>query len=252
MGTQIGYANWRRAWDDYDAKARALARAPGVVRVCELGGGANPALPLSFIRQHGLDYSVVDVSAQELAKAPAEYNKVQADVTSADLSLPSYDLVLSQFLAEHVHEPRRFHANVLSMLKPGGRALHFFPTLYGPPFALNSLLPERLTERLLLRLQPFREPEGAHGKFRAYYRWCRGPTRRQVQRLERVGFEVEDYVGYFGHGYFDRVRSLGRAEQGVTSMLLRWPVPALTTYAIVALRRAVPEAGPSGESPEVS
>lgn len=240
MKTQIKYANWERAWYDYDAKARALAQTPGVVRVCELGGGANPLLPLSFIRQHGLDYSVVDVSAQELAKAPPEYNKVQADVTSADFSLRSYDLVLSQALAEHVREPKKFHANVLAMLKPGGRALHLFPTLYGTPFVLNLLFPERLTERLLLYLQPFREPEGAHGKFPAYYRWCRGPTRRQIRRLEQVGFEVEAYLGYFGHGYYDRVPPLVPVEQRVTSLLLRSPVPALTTYAVVALRRAVP------------
>ena len=39
-------------------------------RVADIGGGANPLLDEAFVRRHGLDYAVLDVSAAELAKAP--------------------------------------------------------------------------------------------------------------------------------------------------------------------------------------
>ena len=45
-------------------------------------------------------------------------------------------------LAEHVPDGYRFHSNLFELLKPGGVAFHFMPTLYSPPFVINRLLPE--------------------------------------------------------------------------------------------------------------
>ena len=144
---------------------------------------------------------------------------------------------MSAFLAEHVADARALHRSVYAALRPGGTALHTFPTLYEPAFMVNRVLPERVMEPLLRRVQPGREPEGEHAKFRAYYRWCRGPTRRQLRRLESVGFQVLDYVGYFGHGYFGPLKPLDRVEQALSHALVRRPLPALTSYATVTLRR---------------
>jgi hypothetical protein len=232
------YRYWFDLWTDHPGQAVALATTAGVERVCELGGGANPLIPLELIERCGLDHEVADVSAAELAKAPAGYRTVVLDATSEALAARGpYDLVVSAFLAEHVEDARAFHASVYAALRPGGIALHTFPTLYEPTFVINRVVPERAVEPLLRRVQPGREPEGDHGKFRAYYRWCRGPTRRQVRRLEGVGFEVLDYVGYFGHGYFGPLRPLDRAEQALSHALVRRPLPVLTSYATVTLRR---------------
>ena len=207
--------------------------------MCELGGGANPIIPLDLIAERGLEHEIVDISAAELAKAPEGYRTVQADATSPDFAARgAYDLIVTAFLAEHVRDSRAFHSTVHSALRPGGLAFHVFPTLYEPTFFANLILPERLTDPLLQRIQPGREPEGVKGKFRAYYRWCRGPTRRQIRRFERVGFEVVDYVGYFGHGYFEKLRPLDRVEQAVSRALTLHPVAALTSYGTVVLRRA--------------
>jgi 2-polyprenyl-3-methyl-5-hydroxy-6-metoxy-1,4-benzoquinol methylase len=239
MASVVRYASWELVWTALPDAVRRLAARPDVGRVCDLGGGANPILDLDFIAAHDLRYEILDASAEELAKAPAGYATVLADATAADMGSRHgpYDLVASAFVAEHVSDPARFHANVHRMLRPGGHAVHVFPTLYEPAFALNLLVPERLTERLLHRVQPGREAHGAHGKFRAHYRWCRGPSRRQLARLRRVGFEIVDYVGYFGHGYFERIAALERVEQRVVRALVRHPVAALTSYACVILRR---------------
>jgi 2-polyprenyl-3-methyl-5-hydroxy-6-metoxy-1,4-benzoquinol methylase len=236
----ISYRHWLEVWSDFPARARELASATGVRRVCELGGGANPMLDLEFIAAHGLEYDVVDISEEELGKAPPGYRTVQADATSPAFAREHgpYDVIVSAFLAEHVADPRGFHASVHDALAPGGFALHTFPTLYEPAFVLNRLIPERVAEPLLLRVQSDRVAEGSHGKFDAYYRWCRGPTQRQVDRFEALGFEVVEYVGYFGHDYLAPVPPLNRLEQRLAHALVRRPVAALTSYATVLLRRS--------------
>jgi hypothetical protein len=136
-----------------------------------------------------------------------------------------------------VRSPRTFHQNIWNMLRPGGVALHLFPPLSTLPFAFNRLMPAVLTERLLLRTQSFRHPGGRHGKFKAHYRWCRGPTRRQLARLEDVGFTVVAYTGYFGHGYYLNVGRLHRLEQAKARGLMRRRAMNLTSYALVLLQR---------------
>jgi hypothetical protein len=77
----IRYEHWKWAYENYNAFLHSLALRPNVRRVLDVGGGARPTLPLDFIQKHGLDYTVVDISDTELAKAPAEYHKVCADIT---------------------------------------------------------------------------------------------------------------------------------------------------------------------------
>src|ERR1700721_1406514 len=62
--------------------------------------------------------------------------------TDAALLWESYDLVFSKMLCEHLPDARTFHANCLRLLRPGARAVHFFPTLYTLPFVANRLIPE--------------------------------------------------------------------------------------------------------------
>lgn len=234
---QIRYELWDTAWDRFTAQARDLVARDEVRRVCEVGAGANPALPPELLREHHVDYVLLDASQEELDKASDDYVKVCGDFTDSRPPVEGpFDLVLSRFVAEHIADPRGFHANVRSLLAVGGVAVHFFSTLYALPFLVNRALPERLMSALLLRLQPGRVSSGHHAKFPAYYRWCRGPTSRQVRRFEEIGFETQEYVGYFGHGYYDGVRILDSLVQRSADATVRHPVPALTSYAMVILR----------------
>jgi 2-polyprenyl-3-methyl-5-hydroxy-6-metoxy-1,4-benzoquinol methylase len=239
IAPMVRYAGWFDVWTDFPETVRRFAGRPEVARVCDLGGGANPILTLEEIGRLGLRYEVVDVSPGELAKTPEGYATVQADALDPAFGPAHgpYDLITSGFVAEHMPDPARFHANVRAALAPGGFAIHAFPTLYEPAFVANRLLPERVADPILRRLQGGREAQGAHGKFHAYYRWCRGPSRRQLRRLRAAGFEVVEYVGYFGHGYFGPVKPLDRLEQRLSEALERRPVAALTSYACVVLRR---------------
>jgi SAM-dependent methyltransferase len=242
----VRHGFWPEAWLEFDGLFDWLCNQPTVAKVCEVGGGANPALSLDFIVERGLDHALIDVSKAELAKAPSGYRKIVADIADPAFAIDeSFDLVVSAFLAEHVARPATFHANILRILPPGGFALHLFPTLYALPFLVNRVLPESITERILLRLQGFRQAEGNAGKFKAYYRWCRGPGRHQIRRLRDSGFDVVSYTGYFGHGYYRHFPVLDRAEDRKARFLVKHPQSALTSYALVLLRRRGGERGDS-------
>lgn len=227
------YARWDLIGEHYLHMVHAIAAEPRVSRVCEIGAGANPSLSPDFIELHSLDYLIVDVSESELAKAPAGYQTGLADLTAAQFDREAFDLVVSRFVVEHIAAPVSFHRNIIHALVRGGRCVHLFSTLYGLPALVNQLLPERLSERALLRMQPARVPTGSEPKFPARYRWCRGPSAKQLSRLGRVGFVVEDYVGYFGHQYFDHWPTAKRANEWLTGLQLRHPLPLLTSYALV-------------------
>ncbi len=208
---------------------------PGMA-ICEIGGGANPLLSRDERERLGLTYTLMDIDPDELAKAPDDLHKIALDITSRPLP-QTFDIVVSKHLAEHVSDPEPMHRHIGAMLRPGGVAIHFFPTLYSAPFVLNRLIPERLAQRILLHLQPCRAKGGQHGKFPAYYRWCRGPTRHQIRRLLSTGLEVDEYIASFGHAYYAGAPLLQRLENAKTRCLLRHPIAHLTSYAIVVLRR---------------
>ena len=70
-----------------------------------------------------------------------------------------------------------------------------------------------------------------------YYSWCRGPSDRQLRRLESVGFAVLRYTGYYGHGFYERFAPLAAAQRAFNSLMLAHPLPAMTSFALVVLRR---------------
>jgi SAM-dependent methyltransferase len=225
---------------DFTRRLKALAQGLKGGLVCELGGGARPALEVDFLDQHGLACLIVDVSEEELRKAPRGYTTQVGDVTSRGFPSPEhagrYDLVFSRVLAEHVRDARQFHQNIHRLLRPGGIAMHFFPTFWWPPFVANRILPERAARRLLLMVEPWRVDSGPSGKFPAYYRWCFGPTRRQTERFSQVGFSVEHCVAYFGESSHAPGRVLGALNDAWTKLMVRRPSYHFTSYAGYTLR----------------
>jgi 2-polyprenyl-3-methyl-5-hydroxy-6-metoxy-1,4-benzoquinol methylase len=206
-----------------------------VRRVCDVGGGAHPTLSLAEVRSLNLEYTLLDISAVELAKAPHGYVTLQADINEQIERVPTgFDLVVSTMLAEHVRNGETFHRNVRGILRPDGIACHFFPTLYALPLLINSWIPERLSSWLLHWFNPV---DAYHLKFPAYYRWCRGPSRAQIRRLEALGYTVLNYYGFFGHDYYLRVPLLKTLHAALARFLIAHPVPQWTSRALVVLQR---------------
>lgn len=236
---KIDYRPSEEGWLQHTDYLKKLVLENRCKRICEIGGGANPALPIEFVKEHGLDYLIVDISPSELAKAPQGYRTRVLDITQpVPGESENCDLIFSKMLAEHISDAASFYENVRKMLRPGGLAFHFFPTLYAPPFVLNRIIPERLAYWLLSILQPGREASGKNAKFPAYYQWCRGPYGKQIRRLESAGFSIRSYIGFYGHWpYYQKVPFLVTLHKAFCNWLIQHPIPALTSFAYVVLER---------------
>lgn len=235
---KIRYARSYDAWFGFDDFLRELIVQRGLRRICEIGGGANPSLPLDFIREHGLEYTVLDISEEELAKAPDGYRKLHQDIMAPDFAqFNNFDLAFSRMVAEHVASGEIFHRNVRRLLRDGGMAFHYFPTLYTLPYVFNLLIPESVSGRLLHTVQGEREKTGNHGKFPALYKWCLGPVPHQLRRLEKVGYAIDEYVGFYGHSYYVRFKPLHALHLKISDYLIQHPIPWITTYAYMVLRK---------------
>jgi SAM-dependent methyltransferase len=239
---QVSYKDLTQLWQSYPDLLLELARSHGVSDVAELGAGAKPfvgdADKWGFVNRR----MVIDISADELAKAGSDLETQVADLCQPiTAGHNSYDLVFSNMLCEHLADPRTFHKNCFNLLRPGGLSVHFFPTLFAFPFVINKMIPERLAYKVLNKIHRERLEHGKYDKFPAYYRWTTGPTRRAMKRFESVGFEVNEFYGTFGHQYYYQIPPLNASEFAKARFLLRHPVPALTSYAVVVLRK--PEQG---------
>jgi 2-polyprenyl-3-methyl-5-hydroxy-6-metoxy-1,4-benzoquinol methylase len=237
MNTHIRYGTSKEGWLGYEEYICNLIDKFNIKQICEIGGGANPLLNKNKLILAGIEYAILDISASELEKAPSDYQKILGDIGSPDFRFnKSFGLVFSRMLAEHIRDAEQFHLNVQSLLKPGGLAVHFFPTLYTLPYVINYLAPERLSRILLNGFGP--RDEYRYAKFPAYYHWCRGPIKSQIQRFQNLGYDVVEYVGYFGHdGYYQKMGILRKIHSLKTDYLLKKPNPYLTSYAYVLLKK---------------
>ncbi len=210
----------------------------GAKRVCDVGGGAKPILPLRRIDACGLDYVVLDESLEQLERAPEGYERYEAsildEVAVARLVADRgpFDAVISRWTAEHIPDGKGFHERIFEMLRPGGTTVHLFPTLYSVPFVINRVLSPKPSAAVLFRTSPARK-----AKFRPYYSWCRGPSAGQIRRLQEIGYSVESYTGFFGHSFYSPLGPLHDAHQRIAEALVRHPVAAMTSFALVVLRR---------------
>ncbi len=234
---ELSYGKSLEAWEGFKGKVEHLIRDFDCKSICEIGGGANPLLDSGVVKASGIDYVVLDISADELAKAPADCRKIEADVCAEDfVGEGNVDFAFSKMLAEHVRDGKTFHSNVGKILRPGGIAFHFFPTLYAAPFIANKLLPETLADSILDLVAP--RNRYRQGKFKAYYSWCRGPTPPQLRRLQSVGFEILEYKGFFGHEYYyQKIPPVSAMSRALTDVLIKHPNPYLTSFAYVVLRK---------------
>ena len=234
----ISYAPWVRLWEGFEEHVASIVRQSGAVAVGELGGGANPTLGLAEMVGRPLELTVLDISPTELGRTPPHVETMCVDLSADEPPVHDrFDLVFSRMLCEHVRSGRLFHQNCFAALRPGGYAVHFFPSATALPFLLNRILPTSFSERLLESFFPARRRGGKHAKFPARYSWCYGPTAPQLDRFRSLGFEVVSSEVGMGHGYYDRIPLVRSIERAKTALALRHPSPWLAAYVIVVLRR---------------
>ena len=235
----VSYGRSRDAWDGYTTILKKVIEENSFKRICEVGGGAYPALPIDYISTNNLDYVILDISEKELEKAPVGYNKLVKDICTKELDYSGeFELIFSKMLAEHVKNGKTFHANIYKLLSHGGIAFHFFPTLYALPFVINRVVPERIASYLLDLLRGW--DRFGHRRFPAYYSWCRGPTKTQIKRFRSLHYDILEYRGFFGHEspYYNRLPFIKKISKSISEYLIRHPSPYFTSYAYIFLKKS--------------
>ncbi len=139
-------------------------------------------------------------------------------------------------LLEHITDPNSFHKACFKMLNDQGKALHFFATKFSPASIMNLLLPESWSRQLLYAIQ--KRNWETEGKFPAYYRWCVGPTKSQIEKYRSLGFMVRKYNGYLGSGYLKGVPFLIYLGNLYTYFIVLLKNPYLCSNSIVLLSKS--------------
>ncbi|CAH1650093.1 Class I SAM-dependent methyltransferase [Hyphomicrobiales bacterium] len=233
------HSQW--AWDNYEPAILGLARQFGLRRICEIGGGRDPLFTPEQAMAAGLDFTVNDIDAGELALTPAGLRTARFDI-AGDLSEPeavagSYDMMVSRMVFEHIDGVEQAWRNIHALLAPGGIALAFFPTLWAPVFALNHFLPETASRAIVHALFPARREGGDDPKFPALYDGCRGSPALLAPMLNRAGFTDIHVQRFWGHGYFDRMPGLKQLDHAFNALAARIGWNLVTTYAYVVVRK---------------
>ncbi len=240
----LGYpTDWQWAWENYKPAVVAIAREYGLAEHLEIGGGRDPLFAQGELDALGVRVTLNDISARELALAPAGLRTVAHDICAPDapdaLGRGAYDFAYSRMLMEHVRDVPAMWRNMHALLRPGGVALAFFPTLYAPVFALNRVIPERLACAALETVFPDRKPDGDNPKFPAFYDHCFSAESRMLPMLRHAGFAGfadVTILPFYGYSYFWKFPVLKQLDAVFTALAQRRDWRLVSSFAYVIAR----------------
>ncbi|MCC6314299.1 MAG: class I SAM-dependent methyltransferase [Thermomicrobiales bacterium] len=175
------------AYDRFDTIVAAHLNARRNLVVVDVGAGRECHFAPLLESGRGHTLIGVDVSADELAYNDALDERIVADATAplpfADASV---DLVVSSSTLEHLAQVQPFLQETHRILKPGGGAIHVFPSKFAPYSIINQVLPSRLSTRIVHLCVP--DSDGVLG-FPAFY--DRTYARGMERLLAQCGFVVD-------------------------------------------------------------
>lgn len=167
-------------------------------RVVDIGGGKNPFLTAERKNALGIHYTGVDISAQELEKAPVGvYDKIICADISKTAGTGDADLCICQAVLEHVQDVAAAFGAIASFLRPGGVALIFVPSRNAVFARLNLLLPERIKRFVLFTIFPKSKRDQG---FPSYYNKCNPADFRSL--AHSAGLEIQEAKYYYMSSYF--------------------------------------------------
>lgn len=226
------YPFYGSAWRNYKEVVREIAREQGYMRLLEIGGGRDPLFTPQELDEMGIRYTVNDISHDELAKADERYKKQVFDISGVvDKSLhQQYDFIFSRMVFEHVPSAMQAYRNILALLKPGGVAMNFHPTLFATPFLINKAIPDWASSRLLRAFVPNRTPDQIP-KFPAYYSLCSSTARTQ-RRITDIGFSDVFIIPFYAHNYYVKIPPLNRLSIAVARWASQRKLRSFSTFAL--------------------
>tara|TARA_R110000737_G_C14594555_1_gene488129 strand:+ start:240 stop:938 length:699 start_codon:yes stop_codon:yes gene_type:complete len=200
------------------------------MEVLEIGGGRHPSIK----NRQSLNYTIVDPDSSELIKSPEDIKQINCTIQKLNKEI-KYDLIISKMVLEHVEDPDSFHKQILELLKPSGKVIHFFACRHSLPALVNRLLPEAFGD-MILRVINNRNLEESP-KYEAYYRRTKGHVKNQIEYLLKKGYIINEYHSFVGHKYLQNIPFLGFLEKIYTKTLVYLKLKSLSTVSLIVLSR---------------
>lgn len=184
-------------------------------------------------RPPGCVYVGLDLSAHELARAPAgSYDEtVVSDVTARQPHLrDSFDLIVSWQVLEHVRPLDATLDALRSYLRPGGHLVAFLSGRFSVFGVANLILPTRAGARIVAALMR----RDADTVFPAYYDRCYA---KALSRMLEPWSTARVEAHWGAAVYFDRVPPLQRAYVAYEDWARRTARDNLATHYLLSARR---------------
>ena len=159
--------------------------------VYDVGGGKRPYLNKETKKRLDLTVIGLDISKDELAKAPEGIydQQICSDITFFK-GEESADLVICQSLLEHIKNVDAAICAISTTLKPGGLALLFLPNKNAFYARLNLLLPQGLKNKALALFYPQMKKKLG---FPAYYNKCTPGELKKLAAFYNFSIVEEKY-----------------------------------------------------------
>jgi 2-polyprenyl-3-methyl-5-hydroxy-6-metoxy-1,4-benzoquinol methylase len=184
---------------------------------------------------YGMDLSSDEIEANDVLDEKIVYDACNPNYKK-DLAsyAKTFDLIVSHTFLEHVEDPETVHRLLGFSLRDNGIIVHLYPTLFDPFLTLNHLLPEWLTKKVLMILQPSRTETG---KFPSYYKYCRAWSSGLQAKYKELGFRVLNYRNFYGSHYLYRFFPLQALLDGLYLLALKLDFRLLTSRSCIILSK---------------
>lgn len=192
----IVWPEYTRSWFGAAVNAELdRLKASGVkFRVLEVGGIDRPFL------KKGSGFEYVGMDVEHRPKCDEVYDEFH--VQSIEESLAGqFDLIISRMVLEHVPDNEKSWAVIFACLKPGGKAIHIFPSGLHPYSMATRLVGNRLQRKLIGLYRPTAKDITGYP---AYYDNCNPSklekllTRKGYSNIDlRVNYSASEYFNFF-------------------------------------------------------
>jgi hypothetical protein len=163
--------------------------------ILEIGGSNRPHLEKS------VRYNYWGLDIDELKDYSGCYNDIYIGNIS-NFDQQDFDLILSNFLMEHVKDVEEMYLHQIRILKSKGKIIHVYP-LGWHPFSICTRIAQNmgLTRTLIKLLRP--ETSEINGYYTYYNCGSPGALRKCLSSFDNIDFrltytfEAEDYFSFF-------------------------------------------------------
>lgn len=138
----------------------------------------------------------MDMQLSALKRNTAMDYKIVSSVYSLPFREETFDVIISQWVVEHLSEPKMAFSEFKRVLKDNGSLILVTNSVYNPLMFFNAVMPEGIRDRIKKRALP---PEIEEDTFPTYYK-CNSVGKLD-KALRDFGFEKR-FAGYVGDPSF--------------------------------------------------